>query len=171
MFTTMNKGSDLGGVEQPTAMDPNRFKPWRPCSFPSPHHHHHHHHHCLHHHHHHHHHQLFHHHHHLCHHCHRHGRPNFVYVPPNPEPAPSSAFFRQGLNVADSSGFREPGGDSAVTQVVQQELEQEQYYGIEDEDEDEDEPVFVLTDEWRDFFAKSEAKRKLEKKRTKKGKK
>lgn len=46
-----------------------------------------------------------------------------------------------------------------MNRVVQQELEQEQYYGIEDEDEDE--PVFVLTDEWRDFFAKSEAKRKL----------
>ena len=31
----------------------------------------------------------------------------------------------------------------------------------EEEEEEEDEPVFVLTDEWRDFFAKSEAKRKL----------
>jgi len=30
-----------------------------------------------------------------------------------------------------------------------------------DGDEDDDEPVFVLTDEWREFFAKSEAKRKL----------
>lgn len=29
------------------------------------------------------------------------------------------------------------------------------------EDEEEEDPVFVLTDEWRDFFAKSEAKRKL----------
>lgn len=28
-----------------------------------------------------------------------------------------------------------------------------------DLDEEEDEPVFVLTDEWREFFAKSEAKR------------
>ncbi|KAK7287401.1 hypothetical protein RIF29_00674 [Crotalaria pallida] len=30
-----------------------------------------------------------------------------------------------------------------------------------DDGEQDDEPVFVLTDEWREFFAKSEAKRKL----------
>ncbi|KAL6511104.1 hypothetical protein OROGR_022228 [Orobanche gracilis] len=35
--------------------------------------------------------------------------------------------------------------------------------------EEEEEPIFVLTDEWRDFFAKSEAKR-LAKKRAKMGK-
>ncbi|XP_019462812.1 PREDICTED: histidine-rich glycoprotein-like [Lupinus angustifolius] len=40
-----------------------------------------------------------------------------------------------------------------------------------DDEELDDEPVFVLTDEWREFFAKSEAKRKLEKKQNKKGKK
>lgn len=28
-------------------------------------------------------------------------------------------------------------------------------------DDDDDEVVFVLTEEWRDFFAKSEAKRKI----------
>lgn len=28
-------------------------------------------------------------------------------------------------------------------------------------EEDEEDPVFVLTDEWREFFAKSEAKRRL----------
>lgn len=31
----------------------------------------------------------------------------------------------------------------------------------EEEEEDDDDPVFVLTDEWREFFAKSEAKRRL----------
>ncbi|KAI3450826.1 hypothetical protein Pfo_007491 [Paulownia fortunei] len=36
--------------------------------------------------------------------------------------------------------------------------------------EEEEEPIFVLTDEWRDFFAKSEAKRRLAKKQAKKGK-
>jgi hypothetical protein len=30
-----------------------------------------------------------------------------------------------------------------------------------DGDKEDDEPVFVLTDEWREFFAKSQAKRKL----------
>ncbi|KAG4940797.1 hypothetical protein JHK87_044668 [Glycine soja] len=40
-----------------------------------------------------------------------------------------------------------------------------------DGEEEEDEPVFVLTDEWREFFAQSEARRKLEKKQGKKGKK
>lgn len=31
----------------------------------------------------------------------------------------------------------------------------------EEEEEEEEDPIFVLTDEWREFFAKSEAKRKL----------
>lgn len=35
-------------------------------------------------------------------------------------------------------------------------------------EEDEEEPVFVLTDEWREFFAKSEAKRRLAKKQARK---
>ncbi|MED6114899.1 hypothetical protein PIB30_085005 [Stylosanthes scabra] len=48
-----------------------------------------------------------------------------------------------------------------------QELE---HVELDDEEED-DEPVFVLTDEWREFFAKSEARRKQEKKQGEKGKK
>ncbi|KAE9611100.1 hypothetical protein Lalb_Chr07g0194111 [Lupinus albus] len=51
---------------------------------------------------------------------------------------------------------------------ISQELE---HIELEDDEELDDEPVFVLTDEWREFFAKSEAKRKLEKKQNKKGKK
>ncbi|CAN4101333.1 unnamed protein product [Withania somnifera] len=39
---------------------------------------------------------------------------------------------------------------------------------LEDEDE---EPIFVLTDEWRDFFAKSEARRRQAKKHAKKKRK
>lgn len=38
-------------------------------------------------------------------------------------------------------------------------LQEQEHEGLEEEDDDE--PVFVLTDEWREFFAKSEAKRKL----------
>ena len=38
-------------------------------------------------------------------------------------------------------------------------LQEQEDYVLEEEEEDE--PIFVLTDEWRDFFAKSEAKRKL----------
>ncbi|XP_010274068.1 PREDICTED: SKI family transcriptional corepressor 2-like [Nelumbo nucifera] len=41
-----------------------------------------------------------------------------------------------------------------------------------EEEEEEEEPVFVMTDEWMEFFAKSEAKRRQEKKQAKnKGKK
>lgn len=50
------------------------------------------------------------------------------------------------------------------THVVEDEIEKL-------EDEEEGDPIFVLTDEWRDFFAKSEAKRRLAKKQAKKGKK
>ncbi|CAA3010342.1 Hypothetical predicted protein [Olea europaea subsp. europaea] len=38
----------------------------------------------------------------------------------------------------------------------------------EEEEEEEEEPIFVLTDEWKEFFAKSEAKRRLAKKQAKK---
>ncbi|XP_061341118.1 uncharacterized protein LOC133287503 [Gastrolobium bilobum] len=51
--------------------------------------------------------------------------------------------------------------------IISQELEHVELDG----EEEDDEPVFVLTDEWREFFAKSEARRKLEKKQGKKGKK
>ncbi|XP_027907028.1 uncharacterized protein LOC114166487 [Vigna unguiculata] len=52
---------------------------------------------------------------------------------------------------------------------IPQELEHIDHDG----EEEDDDPVFVLTDEWREFFAKSEARRKLEKKKKqgKKGKK
>lgn len=44
--------------------------------------------------------------------------------------------------------------------------------GNEEWEEEEEDPVFVLTDEWREFFAKSEAKRRSAKKLAKaKGKK
>ncbi|XP_039021421.1 uncharacterized histidine-rich protein DDB_G0274557-like isoform X2 [Hibiscus syriacus] len=51
--------------------------------------------------------------------------------------------------------------------LEEQEPEYEELQDIKEEEE-EDEPIFVLTDEWREFFAKSEAKRKLEKKKAKK---
>ncbi|OMO95009.1 hypothetical protein COLO4_16103 [Corchorus olitorius] len=47
---------------------------------------------------------------------------------------------------------------------------QEQEYEEVGEGEEE-EPVFVLSDEWREFFAKSEAKRKLEKQQANKKRK
>lgn len=40
-------------------------------------------------------------------------------------------------------------------------LEEQENGGVEEEEDDD--PVFVLTDEWREFFAKSEAERKLSK--------
>ncbi|KAL8496172.1 hypothetical protein ACS0TY_020041 [Phlomoides rotata] len=40
------------------------------------------------------------------------------------------------------------------SQMIEEEIEKL-------EDEEEEDPVFVLTDEWREFFAKSEAKRRL----------
>lgn len=48
-------------------------------------------------------------------------------------------------------------------------LQEQKHEGLEEEDDEE--PVFVLTDEWMEFFAKSEAKRKLEKKQAKKKRK
>nr|XP_004242421.1 uncharacterized protein LOC101252895 [Solanum lycopersicum] len=53
--------------------------------------------------------------------------------------------------------------------MMQNEGENFEYEGENFEYEDEEEePIFVLTDEWRDFFAKSEAKRRQAKKHAKK---
>jgi len=44
-----------------------------------------------------------------------------------------------------------------IVSRIPQELEHIDHDG----EEEDDDPVFVLTDEWREFFAKSEARRKL----------
>lgn len=46
---------------------------------------------------------------------------------------------------------------------------QQQEWREDQELEDEEEDVFVMTDEWMEFFAKSEAKRRLAKQQKKKG--
>lgn len=43
--------------------------------------------------------------------------------------------------------------------VMNRILQEQKHEGLEEEEDEE--PVFVLTDEWMEFFAKSEAKRKL----------
>lgn len=45
--------------------------------------------------------------------------------------------------------------------MINRMLEEQENGGVEEEEDDD--PVFVLTDEWREFFAKSEAKRKQSK--------
>ncbi|XP_055830302.1 uncharacterized protein LOC129899379 [Solanum dulcamara] len=77
-------------------------------------------------------------------------------LPLNPEQITPEALLPEDLNVQIS----EPNvsfTDSRMTQNEGQDFEDE-----------EDEPIFVLTDEWRDFFAKSEAKRRQAKKHAKK---
>ncbi|KAB2636601.1 hypothetical protein D8674_027135 [Pyrus ussuriensis x Pyrus communis] len=56
-------------------------------------------------------------------------------------------------------------------QFVNRTLPEQTYGEIGDgvvEEEEDDEPIFVLTDEWKEFLAKCEAKRKLEKQQAKK---
>ncbi|KAK2662743.1 hypothetical protein Ddye_001317 [Dipteronia dyeriana] len=126
---------------------------WTSCSI----HHHHHHHHC-HLHHHHHNHLIFcplhNQHHHLN--CHSRLSLNFGPLPPQYSKPVCAVPLQNEFNLkADRDG----------TQMLQ---EQEHQEAEEDEDDDDDEPIFVLTDEWREFFAASEVKRKLEKKKAKK---
>ncbi|KAB1225545.1 hypothetical protein CJ030_MR1G002454 [Morella rubra] len=141
-------------------MDPtHRCEVSRPC-FPPHHHHHHHHTHCRYHslclcphrhcyhqkHHHHHQHHQFNGHSHVC--------PNFAAsFPRNPEPC-GPAHFRSNPSIG-VSGWEEA-YDFATPMLQEQEQE---HVGFEDDEEDD--PVFILTDEWREFFAKSEEKRKL----------
>ncbi|XP_049411345.1 uncharacterized protein LOC125874494 [Solanum stenotomum] len=80
-------------------------------------------------------------------------------LPQNPEQITPS-LLPDDLNMQIS----EPNVSFNDSGMMQNEGENFEY---EDEDEEE-EPVFVLTDEWRDFFAKSEAKRRQAKKHAKK---
>ncbi|KAM1003508.1 hypothetical protein ACFX15_003575 [Malus domestica] len=127
---------------------PHGSRPWRPCLL-----HHHHHHHQ----------QVQHHHNHHFH----HHRPNFASFLQNPEPPAAAAIpFPTHLN-SEPSELKEAYYDYPTSQPL---LE---YGEVDDgwlEEEEDDDPVFVLTDDWKEFFAKSEAKRKLEKQQAKKKK-
>ncbi|OVA04035.1 hypothetical protein BVC80_693g25 [Macleaya cordata] len=140
-----------------------------------PHHHHHHFHHCPNHHHHHFHHCRHHHHHHHQHFCslnphfalcqkptfHPNLCPNFAFCPTiSGEPKSGISVATPGALDVELSGSKEPVGSE--DQLLQEEFK------IEEEDE---EPIYVMTEEWMEFFAKSEAKRRLEKQAKKKKKK
>ncbi|XP_057457865.1 uncharacterized protein LOC130748648 [Lotus japonicus] len=89
-----------------------------------------------------------------CHHCPLHNPPTLFQPPP---------LFPSLPQIPHLSPLKQPIASDAQ---ISQELENIELDG----EEEDDEPVFVLTDEWREFFAKSEAKRKIEKKQGKKGK-
>ncbi|CAO2824463.1 unnamed protein product [Amaranthus hypochondriacus] len=121
----------------------------------SPHHHHHHHHHHLHHQHHHHHHLHHHHYHHVQCQCavpeqnyHSH-YPNSISLPLHTNPNLGVSGSEVSHTLPDTQNFIDDG--------------LEEYEELEDED-----PIYVMTDEWREFFAKSEAKRREAKKQAKK---
>ncbi|XP_034689580.1 SKI/DACH domain-containing protein 1-like [Vitis riparia] len=122
---------------------------------------------CLHHHlhHHHHHHHLHHHHHHHHHHCALHCHPHLCPSFPSPIPSQNLQPLASLTSPKDvnPSVSQEPSNSNALI------LQEQKHEGLEEEDDEE--PVFVLTDEWMEFFAKSEAKRKLEKKQAKKKRK
>lgn len=77
-------------------------------------------------------------------------------LPQNPEQNTPAALLLDDLNMHIS----EPNFSFTDSRMMQNEGQD-----LEDEEE---EPIFVLTDEWRDFFAKSEAKRRQAKKHAKK---
>ncbi|EOX93827.1 Uncharacterized protein TCM_002773 [Theobroma cacao] len=138
-------------------MEPSdRCESWR-APYPVSHQHHHHDHHlmilCPHHHHHH---RTIlcplHHHHHLIT-CHSH-------VSPALAPLPLQNYLNSWSKTVQNEAH-----NSGTLVLQEQECEGLEEGEVEEEDE---EPIFVLTDEWREFFAKSEAKRKLEKKQDKK---
>ncbi|KAL1293489.1 uncharacterized protein LOC107618160 isoform X3 [Arachis ipaensis] len=100
-----------------------------------------------------------------CHHCPLHTH----HFPPPPQylrPLPQNPHLFAPLHLPTSQATKYNEESNAFV-AHSQELE---HVELHDEEED-DEPIFVLTDEWREFFAKSEARRKQEKKQGKKGKK
>ncbi|OMO77159.1 hypothetical protein CCACVL1_15186 [Corchorus capsularis] len=132
----------------------------------------------IHHQHHHHHHTIvcpLHHHHH--HHCHRHHNHHTIILCPlhhhhhlitrhshvNPTLSPLS----QPIHFNSLSTAVQNEADHSATLASQE----QEYEEVVQEEEEEVEPIFVLSDEWREFFAKSEAKRKLGKQQAKKKRK
>ncbi|XP_028776904.1 SKI/DACH domain-containing protein 1-like [Neltuma alba] len=98
-------------------------------------------------------------------HCHRHRQGSNIVTPSLPPQNPESFVPFPVGNNSNVMAAEHKAADGAAAQISQ-----EQEHLDLDEEEDE-EPIFVLTDEWRDFFAKSEARRQQEKKNRKKGKK
>ncbi|XP_065875500.1 uncharacterized protein [Euphorbia lathyris] len=129
---------------------------FRPCSHHR-HLYHHHHHPCCHHH----------HHHPCCHHRHHHHHCNCHHLCPRIASLslhPQSNYYSASqidLNLQPNFYKETP---ASVAQISEEPKQNE----LDNEDEDEDDPIFVLTDEWREYFAKSEAKRKLDKQLAKK---
>ncbi|KAI9077211.1 hypothetical protein K1719_040782 [Acacia pycnantha] len=95
-------------------------------------------------------------------HCHRQGS-NIVTPLPPPQNQSFVSFTVGNDSTMVAAEHKAVDGDATQISKEQEHLEL-------DEEEDE-EPIFVLTDEWRDFFAESEARRQQEKLLRKKGKK
>ncbi|KAJ6729040.1 hypothetical protein OIU85_020008 [Salix viminalis] len=85
--------------------------------------------------------------------------PALLPPPPSPSPSPSAPAL---LPPTPPPIYKETSAPDA------QVLQEPECDALEEEEEEEDDPIFVLTDEWREFFARSEAKRKLEKQQGKK---
>ncbi|XP_062207879.1 uncharacterized protein LOC133909458 [Phragmites australis] len=109
---------------------------------------------------------------HLCHH-HHHGA-----HPPAPAPPAHLHHHQQhpsplfSPNAYTSAAPWQPEPSSAAVGEVTEDLDPEPALRTEQaEEEEEEEPVFVLTDEWAEFFAKSDAKRRLAKQKKNQGRK
>ncbi|KDP45293.1 hypothetical protein JCGZ_15158 [Jatropha curcas] len=130
---------------------------------------------CLPHHHHHHHHR----HHHLCHghphqlcslhnHYHHHYCNCHFLICPGLAPVPLQVADPYAPYPSENEFNLQSNANTENYNSITQVLQEPEINDLEDEQEENDDPVFVLTDEWREFFAKSEAKRKLEKQQAKK---
>jgi hypothetical protein len=123
------------------------------------------------HHHHHHHHRLHlhldpRHHHHVhirfCPHHHGHITPHPLAPAPAPAPAAHRTTPAAPWPLHAGAGPNDGPQGEATNEAAALHLEQaEEVILVGEEEEEEEEPVFVLTDEWAEFFAKSDAKRRL----------
>ncbi|PAN26869.1 hypothetical protein PAHAL_5G043900 [Panicum hallii] len=104
---------------------------------------------------------------HLCHH-HHHGAHLLAPTPPahlhHQHQVPAPVFFP---NADGNAASWQPEPPSAAVGEDVGELDPEPGLLHAEGADDEEEPVFVLTDEWAEFFAKSDAKRRLAKQQKK----
>ncbi|XP_078167405.1 uncharacterized protein LOC144562117 [Carex rostrata] len=119
-----------------------------------------------------------HHHHHHHHHLHLHLHLHHLHFHANQVPCnfslPSSSSSLSPLPHSQTfSNQTSQGPDINLATVSDLELPPQELAAINilEDNEEEEEDVYVLTDEWAEFFAKSEAKRQLAKQNKKKGRK
>ncbi|KAK1319297.1 hypothetical protein QJS10_CPB04g01276 [Acorus calamus] len=96
------------------------------------------------------------------HHHHHHHHHHLLLTPPPPSLSDQHPISQNPTSAYVNSGVSNHTETDVLGEELKESGEQQQQEPVEEEED-----LFVMTDEWMEFFAKSEARRKLEKKKGK----